>query len=47
MGMRSDDSVKVSFEDSSSCTGGMLIACDGASSRVGWILFPDQPSYKV
>lgn len=25
----------------------MLIACDGASSRVRRILFPDQPSYKL
>ncbi|TDZ32435.1 putative FAD-dependent monooxygenase [Colletotrichum spinosum] len=36
------DRVVATFEDGSTCTGSMLVACDGGASRVRTQLFPDQ-----
>ena len=35
------------FDDGSQCTGSLLVACDGASSRVRRALFPAQPTYQI
>ncbi|KAF5024481.1 hypothetical protein F66182_3421 [Fusarium sp. NRRL 66182] len=41
------DSVTATFEDGSSATGCLLIACDGAGSRVRRALFPDWQLYQI
>lgn len=36
-----DDSITVNFEDGSACLGSLVVACDGAGSRVRRALFPE------
>ena len=42
-----DESVTVHFDDGSSATGRLLVACDGGNSRIRRALFPDRQSYKI
>ncbi|GAB1321015.1 hypothetical protein MFIFM68171_11225 [Madurella fahalii] len=42
-----DGSVTVHFEDGSSYDGSLVVACDGASSRIRGLLFPDLPKYQI
>lgn len=42
-----DETVTIHFDDGSECGGKLLVACDGASSRVRRALFPEQQSYKI
>lgn len=41
------DSVRVCFSDGASCTGRLLVACDGGNSRIRRALFPNHLSYKI
>ncbi|KAK0651178.1 hypothetical protein B0T16DRAFT_321096 [Cercophora newfieldiana] len=42
-----DESVTVHFDDGSSTTGRLLVACDGGNSRIRRALFPDRQNYKI
>jgi len=42
-----DESVTVHFDDGSSATGRLLVACDGGNSRIRRALYPERQSYKI
>jgi 2-polyprenyl-6-methoxyphenol hydroxylase-like FAD-dependent oxidoreductase len=42
-----DGSVTASFDDGTSCEGSLVVACDGGSSRIRGMLFPDHQKYHI
>ncbi|KAK3689336.1 hypothetical protein B0T22DRAFT_461324 [Podospora appendiculata] len=42
-----DDSITVGFDDGSSATGSLLVACDGGNSRVRRFLFPQHEKFEI
>ncbi|KAL2142538.1 hypothetical protein VTI28DRAFT_1041 [Corynascus sepedonium] len=42
-----DGTVTVTFDDGTSCDGSLLVACDGGSSRIRGLLFPQHQKYRI
>ena len=42
-----DGTVTLSFDDGSSCEGSLAVACDGGSSRIRGLLFPDHQKHRI
>ncbi|AEO57277.1 hypothetical protein MYCTH_2314986 [Thermothelomyces thermophilus ATCC 42464] len=42
-----DGTVTVTFDDGTSCEGSLVVACDGGSSRIRGLLFPEHPKYRI
>ncbi|KAL2189213.1 FAD/NAD(P)-binding domain-containing protein [Thermothelomyces heterothallicus CBS 203.75] len=42
-----DGTVTVTFDDGTSCEGSLVVACDGGSSRIRGLLFPEHQKYRI